>query len=132
MPRCKNLITERQHARDARVKLKIALYTHYGGGRPTCVRCGFADIRALSLDHINGRGPNEPKGINYSALRRNNYPPGYQTLCMNCQMIKRAERGEVWNYRAPKVILRSGHPCPPGCTCGRHSNHRPRRKYLEV
>ena len=37
---------------------RIALL-HYGEGKIACVRCGFSDIRALSIDHINGKAPGE-------------------------------------------------------------------------
>ncbi|KKL06542.1 hypothetical protein LCGC14_2595010, partial [marine sediment metagenome] len=29
---------------------------YYGRGKLACVHCGFEDIRALTLDHINGGG----------------------------------------------------------------------------
>jgi len=37
----------------------------------------------------------------YYWLRRQGYPEGYQTLCMNCQWIKRSE---TTNMLAMKVI----------------------------
>jgi hypothetical protein len=85
--------------------LRIKILTHYGGGKLSCIRCGFNDIRALSLDHINGREMSDItariKGIKieknlecYRRLIRENYPEGYQTLCMNCQWIKRFDNKE--------------------------------------
>ena len=84
-----------------RYKLKREVLTHYGGGKCACVRCGFDNIWALSIDHI------EPKGFrdgatkqHYSAstvymkLKKGAYPAGYQTLCMNCQWVKRFENFE--------------------------------------
>ncbi len=41
---------------------KVGVLTYYGGGKCTCVRCGFNNVKALSIDHINGRTPNEPSG----------------------------------------------------------------------
>lgn len=78
-------------------KIRIAVLTHYGNGKLSCVTCGFNDIRALSLDHINGNGNSHRRNIHragigvYFWLQQHNYPEGYQTLCMNCQFIK--ERG---------------------------------------
>lgn len=74
-------------------KQKIKALTHYGNGKCACVRCGFDDIRALSIDHINDDGNIQRKVVKniYVWLRKNDYPEGYQTLCMNCQFIKRAE-----------------------------------------
>jgi hypothetical protein len=86
----------RQH----NLELKIDVCTHYGNGVCACIRCGFDDIRALSIDHINGCGvearKKETAGVSfYRKLKKNNYPSGFQTLCMNCQFIKRIENNEV-------------------------------------
>jgi len=57
-------------------------------------------LRVLSLDHINGSTKEEKllrraTGSNlYKHLRRNNYPPGFQVLCMNCQYRKRWDKRE--------------------------------------
>lgn len=77
-------------------KLKTEVLSYYGNGKCSCVRCGYMDIRALSIDHIDDSGHKhrrEGKIQNiYRWLRKNNFPEGYQTLCMNCQFIKRAEK----------------------------------------
>jgi hypothetical protein len=81
-----------------KLRIKTEVLTHYGNGKCACVKCGFSDIRALSIDHINGNGSQERnkkvRVFCYNWLRSNNYPDGYQTLCMNCQFIKRIEQGE--------------------------------------
>lgn len=69
------------------------------GGK--CVRCGFIDIRALQIDHINGGGSRERKEIKFkgafnkhvlrSFLKGENK---YQLLCANCNWIKRFENNE--------------------------------------
>ena len=83
--------------------LKEEVLTHYGNGKCACVQCGFTDIRALSIDHIKGNGYEHRKqktttrqgGVSfYRWLRRNGYPPEYQTLCMNCQWVKRITNRE--------------------------------------
>ena len=79
-------------------RVKSIALGHYSGGIPHCAHCGFADMRALSIDHINGGGTKHNKAINsniYRWLIKNDFPPGYQTLCMNCQFIKREENGEM-------------------------------------
>ena len=86
--RQKNIVAiiekERQVKRDTLI--------HYGNGKLACVKCGFEDIRALSIDHINGGGAAHKRYINninlYRWLKKQGYPMGYQTLCMNCQFIK--------------------------------------------
>lgn len=80
---------------------KVVVLTHYGGGKCACVRCGFDDVRALTIDHINGRTKGDKRGGAhfYTYLIMNDYPLGYQTLCFNCQWIKKAEKGENKGYR---------------------------------
>jgi hypothetical protein len=89
-------------------KLKLKVLSHYSHKRiPECANCGYKDIRALSIDHINGKGAEHRRSIGitkggggwrfYYWLKKNNYPKGYQVLCMNCQFIKRVERHEVKN-----------------------------------
>lgn len=89
------------------LEIKEECLTHYSNGELACVKCAFNDIRALSIDHIEGDGA-EHRRLNhckrgapfYRWLRRNGYPEGYQTLCMNCQWIKRFENGESGGGKA--------------------------------
>ena len=82
-------------------KLKLEVLSNYSVGRLGCVRCSFSDIRALSLDHINGGGTKRRRETGrtsrslYAWLKRSGFPPGYQTLCMNCQFVKRSENKEL-------------------------------------
>lgn len=63
---------------------------------PHCVICGEDRSDCLSIDHIWGNGSKERRTMHsqnfYQFLIRGNFPSGYQTLCMNCQFIKRAEK----------------------------------------
>ena len=83
-----------------RQRLKEEVLGHYSPNLK-CQRCRFSDIRALSIDHKAGHGRSHRKKLNiegdkfYSWLRRNNYPTGFQVLCMNCQWIKRSENMET-------------------------------------
>lgn len=84
-----------------RRRVKQCVLRHYGNNRLACVRCGYDDVRALSIDHIESLGTKHKKenGIRsgdgiYTWLLRHNYPEGYQTLCMNCQFIKRYTNNE--------------------------------------
>jgi len=86
--------------RDKNRLLKVEVLTHYGGGRLACVWCGEDRVACLSIDHIDGNGNKQRKGVLrssssfYSWLKKQGYPKGYQTLCMNCQFVKRFERKE--------------------------------------
>src|SRR5208283_3808686 len=42
---------------------KLEVLTHYSDGLPTCNKCGFIDIRALSIDHINSGGTKHRKEL---------------------------------------------------------------------
>ena len=89
-----------QH-RTQRQKVKAEILTHYGNGRLACGKCGFEDVRALTIDHLDGGGQRQLQKLGLKAgitfyywLRTQGYPMGYQTLCANCQFIKRVERKE--------------------------------------
>lgn len=66
-----------------------------------CVKCGFADFRALQVDHVNGGGHAE------RTLRKSIYRGiavgldkigRYQLLCANCNWIKRFENNEDHSF----------------------------------
>lgn len=84
-----------------RVKEEVML--HYGSGVIECNYCGFDNIDALCLDHINNDGAEQRKklgisgrgtiGTNtYEKMRILGFPGGLQILCANCNMIKELNR----------------------------------------
>ena len=89
-----------QRGQIVRAKQKYVVINHYSNGTMKCARCYFSDIRALSIDHINGGGRKQEKELRkigtilYRWLPKNNFPEGYQVLCLNCQFIKRLENKE--------------------------------------
>ena len=94
-------VVRTEHYWQYRTQLKLEVLTHYGNGKCACVQCGFDDILALSIDHINGNGNEHRRVLGttggrpfYVWLKKNNYPEGYRTLCMNCQYIKRFKNKE--------------------------------------
>lgn len=88
----------RQINRELTKRLKVEVLAHYGGGVLACVKCGKAQLPCLSLDHINGNGNRHRRELGASGVyrwaKKNHYPGGYQTLCMNCQFIKKDKRRE--------------------------------------
>lgn len=83
-------------------KIKEVVLKHYGKGELLCVKCGFKDIRALTLDHIVSLRGTKRKcsGVQfYKVLKKQEYPEGFQTLCANCQMIKMFEENE-WSTKS--------------------------------
>jgi hypothetical protein len=79
---------------------KNLIISHYSNGTMKCAKCGFSDIRTLSIDHINGGGRKHAQELKkagtifYRWLIKNNFPEGYQVLCMNCNYIKKIENKE--------------------------------------
>lgn len=68
---------------------KKQVFEAYGGFKCAC--CGETEEVFLSIDHINGGGGKHRREIGnglYGWLKKNNFPPGFQVLCMNCQRGK--------------------------------------------
>ena len=67
---------------------KRLVFEHYG---KECVCCGEDEVMFLTMDHIDGGGEKHRKEIGrkiYNWLYRNNFPEGFQVLCMNCNWGK--------------------------------------------
>jgi len=90
-----------------RRRYKIQVLTHYGKGGRLCCRwrnCQIDDIDMLTIDHVNDDGARHREEISngryrngggtgiYPWLIRNNFPPGFQTLCQNHQWKKEIQR----------------------------------------
>lgn len=74
---------------------KLDIFAAYGGACCTC--CGETHHECLSIDHINDDGPAHRKELTgnprdgrnlYIWLRQNEFPTGFQVLCMNCNFAK--------------------------------------------
>lgn len=101
-------------------KLKDAAYAAYGGYRCSCPGCKETIEAFLSLDHVNNDGAEHRKAVDrrkiYKWLAQNNYPDGFQVLCMNCNFGK-ARNGGI----CPHLTQRSEGPStiPRGSTAKR-------------
>ena len=89
----KELIARQQ---DYYQSLRIEVLTYYGGSKLACVKCGFSNPNALCIDHINNDGANHRRLLGISTgyetilwLFREGFPEGFQTLCCNCNTIKK-------------------------------------------
>ena len=86
--------------RASRQKVKAKVLKHYSNNNLACIWCGEDRLGFMTIDHIEGGGTRHFKKIGkygssfYQWLINNDYPSGYQTLCMNCQLIKRARNNE--------------------------------------
>ncbi len=104
----------RKSEHDRNQRLKLFLMIHYGKGKAECVHCGFSDMDGLTLDHINNDGAAHRRQILkgkhgckdfYRWVKRNNYPSGLQTLCSNCQSIKKARPNEFMPKQTAQLVL---------------------------
>jgi hypothetical protein len=90
-----NSAAEYQNHLRATARLKVIEIL---GGK--CRRCGFSDIRALQVDHVNGDGygsqkhKGSPSHWNNVLREIKSGSTRYQLLCANCNWIKRNENGE--------------------------------------
>lgn len=63
-----------------------------------CACCGESQKLFLAIDHIDNSGSEHRKTVGsgdafYRWLRANGFPPGFQTLCCNCNWGKHANGG---------------------------------------
>lgn len=102
----------RQQGKIRRARQRTALLEAAGGAR--CVRCGFADARALQIDHISGGGCKErvarPQLVKSKYLREDVLanPGKYQVLCANCNWIKKDENKEYGGNRKITHFFETG------------------------
>ena len=87
------LLSRKLRNRKGHFKLKAEVMGHYGGCK--CICCGIDDLVVLSMDHIGGGGNAhrkllKEKGERYNLhwFKKNDYPSGFQVLCMNCNAAK--------------------------------------------
>lgn len=84
-----------KYGNEYQLSSKIIVLTHYGNNKLACVRCGYDNVDALTIDHINGGGNQHRKSQNithfYDWLINNQFPSGYRTLCTCCQQEVRYE-----------------------------------------
>jgi hypothetical protein len=89
---------------------RIVAFEHYRGADGVkCACCGEDEFSFLTLDHVDGGGNTERAKLfgdrfqcghhMYRKLRLTGYPPGYQLLCMNCQ-VGRRDNGGVCPHQA--------------------------------
>ena len=75
-----------------RRRVRRMAFEHYG---LACVCCGEDRDQFLSMDHINGDGGEHRRTLKgqgvtniFQWLKAHNYPPGFQTLCFNCNLAR--------------------------------------------
>lgn len=84
----------RERAREKIAALRAAALDKLGR---RCGRCGFCDERALQIDHVQGNGAADNavhRGCRFYQRVLADQRGRYQTLCANCNWIKRHENRE--------------------------------------
>jgi len=80
------------YSRNRNHQRKLDVFKHYSPNL-MCQCCGDNHLQFLTVDHIDGRKPhNHDYGFVgtklYNWIIKNNYPEGFQILCMNCNFAK--------------------------------------------
>jgi hypothetical protein len=99
-----------------RLENKQKAFDAYGGR--ICCWCCENDFDTLTIDHINNDGAKHRKevfgairnvrsgssGSLYLWMKKNNYPPGFQVLCANCNTAKAINGGILPLGRKDKYL----------------------------
>ncbi len=102
-----NIINEKRKIR--RILLKLVVMSGYSIRSPKCIRCGENMIDFLNIDHIrprkeHGHSMTFGSGRLYKYLLKKEFPPGFQILCWNCNMIKQFEDREKTLSKKPNRV----------------------------
>jgi hypothetical protein len=120
----RHLKTYNSNAAQTSARRRYAQYAalvHYSGHNPPqCVLCGYDNVLALQLDHIDGDGAAfrkvHPHKIGKSLalwLRKMGWPTGYRVLCANCQILERERLGCNGGKKTRRTVVES-HEDPTG------------------
>lgn len=88
-----------------RNKIKLQVIDYYSKGKMNCVCCGEDTLLFLTVDHINNNGSAERKKFtggghhNYRYIIKNNFPPGYQILCFNCNCGRSRTKNKICPHK---------------------------------
>lgn len=90
-----------------RISQKQTVLRYYG---EECACCGETRYPFLTIDHINGGGKRHRDEIKrkgntfYTWLVQNNFPPGFRTLCWNCNRAYFYFKGKC-PHRNPELLI---------------------------
>jgi hypothetical protein len=93
------------------LKNKITVLLYYSNNDIKCACCGEKTIEFMTLNHINGGGSKHRRELKkyniYDWLIRNNFPDGFNVLCMNCNFAL-GMFGYCPHADKKEVVARSG------------------------
>ncbi len=76
------------YSRKSKLKFRKEVLEQLGG---CCACCGENQLEFLTVDHINEDGAEHRRRVGRDIctyLRKHDYPPGFQVLCLNCNRSK--------------------------------------------
>ena len=93
-----------KYKRERNEQFKLQVLNHYG---QVCACCGESHREFLTVDHIGGEGNKHRKNLGFVRtsewLARNNFPEGFQILCMNCNYLKGNEKIKFCKVHHPEL-----------------------------
>jgi hypothetical protein len=106
----------RIYGKISRIRIKKEVFSHYCGSDNICCKfCGETELCVLSIDHIDGNGAEHRRKLgksrNYGGsrfyfwIKKNNFPEGFQVLCMNCQYKKRMQEMKPENPTEKQIKI---------------------------
>lgn len=116
----KDRIKEYQQKNKDRIKEyklenKLQVFNHYSNYDIKCNCCGERQMEFLSIDHINNDGAKHVRyeGAKYKLsggnlvnwLIQNNFPSGFQILCMNCNWAKGLDSEHLCPHQKEKADI---------------------------
>ena len=90
------------------IRMKLMIFNHYSNYDIKCNCCGENMIEFLSIDHINNDGASHRKIVPhsnlYSWIINNDYPSGFQILCMNCNFAKGQSKDHICAHKCENPL----------------------------
>jgi len=92
-------------------KARLEALLHYSQNELKFNCCGETTYEFLTLEHIFNNGAQHRREINnrnlYIWCRKNQFPVGFQVLCMNCNFAKEKYRG-CPHMKSKNVLRKAG------------------------
>jgi hypothetical protein len=88
----------RKKSKIERDEIRMSILNYYTKGKMECACCKEKNLGFLTVDHINNDGGVHRKRIRnnlYRHLVKDNFPPGYQILCYNCNSGRDKTPGKI-------------------------------------
>lgn len=82
---------------------RLLCIEHYSNKKFECNCCGEKNIKFLTIDHSNNDGAKHRREVHHSGLCgwliRNNFPSGFQILCINCNWARAHNKEHICPHK---------------------------------